>query len=289
MASARELMDRLESGLDHLLDSDHFQQWLMVQARFHQYSFGNVLLIASQRPDATQVAGFHTWKTLGRSVKKGEHGIMILAPMPYKPTKPADPEAHEVPDADEPTRMGFRVVYVFDIRQTEGPPLPNMIAKSLQGADAVSLRLRDGLLALAASEGLTVNLAATDCAAARGFYGYYQRAQAIIHVAADCAPNQVAQVLAHELGHHLLGHGSHSHERRSAIETQAESFGYIVCAAAGLPTESFALPYIASWAAADTPEATRHAIRAALTPVHDAVAACLKRLHLTPTMTEEVA
>ena len=96
-------------------------------------------------------------------------------------------------------------------------------------------------------------------------------------------------MLAHELGHHLLGHGSHVDERRSGVETQAESFGYIVCAAAGLPTESFALPYIASWAAVDTPEATRRAIRAALTPVHDAVAACLNRLHLTPTMTEEVA
>ena len=288
MASARELMDQLETGLDHLLDSDQFQQWLTVQARFHQYSFGNALLIWSQRPEATKVAGFHAWKKLGRSVKKGEHGIMILAPMTYKTSaQEACPEGEG--ESEEPVRVRFRVVYVFDVSQTEGAPLPRLVAESLQGMDAITAHFCDELLALAAAEGLTVNLAATDCAAARGFYGYYQRALAKIHVAADCQPNQVAQVLAHELGHHLLGHGSHVDERRSAIETQAESFGYIVCAAAGLPTESFALPYIASWAAADTPEATRHAIRAALTPVHDAVAACLKRLHLTPTMTEEVA
>ena len=145
------------------------------------------------------------------------------------------------------------------------------------------------LLALADAEGLTVNLAATDCAAARGFYGYYQRAASLIHVAADCPPNLAAETLAHELGHHLLGHGSHLDERRSTVEVQAESFGYIVCAAAGLPTESLALPYIASWAAGDTPEAKRREIRAALTPVHDAVAACLKRLTLTTTTIEEVA
>jgi hypothetical protein len=71
MASARDLLDRLETGLDDLLDSDHFRRWLTVQARFHHYSFGNILLIATQYPTATRVAGFHTWRKLGRSVKKG--------------------------------------------------------------------------------------------------------------------------------------------------------------------------------------------------------------------------
>ena len=286
MASARELMDQLETGLDHLLDSDNFRHWLTVEARFHQYSFGNVLLIASQRPDATQVAGFHAWKKLGRSVKKGEHGIMILAPMTYKTT---GPEAGPDGEPEEQTYVRFRVVYVFDIRQTDGAPLPSLAMQGLQGTDAASAPLRDELLNLAAAEGLTVNLRATDCAAAKGFYGYYQRAAHTIHVAADCSPNQVAETLAHELGHHLLGHGSHSDERRTTIEVQAESFGYIVCAAAGLLTKSLALPYIASWAAGDTPEAKRHAIRAALTPVHDAVAACLKRLPIDPTTLGEEA
>jgi antirestriction protein ArdC len=280
MASARELLDRLETGLDDLLDSDHFRRWLTVQARFHHYSFGNILLIATQYPAATRVAGFHTWKKLGRSVKKGEHGIMILAPVTYKAQEL--PPDDETPAENPPPRVGFRVVYVFDISQTEGAPLPQLAPHGLDGADAASERLRDALLQLATAEGLTVNLHATDCSVADGLFGYYQRSTQRIHIAADASPKQVAETLAHELGHHLLGHGGHLGDPRSTREVQAESFGFSVCAAAGLPTEGMAVPYIASWAAGDTPDAKRQAIRTALVPVHDAVAACLTRLALTP-------
>lgn len=284
MASARDLLDRLETGLDDLLDSDHFRRWLTVQARFHHYSFGNILLIATQYPAATRVAGFHTWKKLGRSVKKGEHGIMILAPVTYK-AQDVPPDG-ETPAETPPPRVGFRVVYVFDISQTEGAPLPQLALHGLNGADAAGARLRDALLQLAAAEDLTVNLAATDCSVANGLFGYYQRSTRRIHIAADASPNQVAETLAHELGHHLLGHGGHLGDARSTLEVQAESFGFSVCAAAGLATEGMAVPYIASWAGGDTPEAKRQAIRAALVPVHAAVAACLQRLALTR---EEVA
>ena len=286
MASARDLMDQLEAGLDTLLDSENFQRWLTVQARFHQYSFGNVLLIASQRPDATRVAGFHAWKKLGRSVKKGEHGIMILAPILYKRDTVAG-EASADSEVGERLRMGFRVVYVFDISQTEGAPLPTLGGR-LEGADAVAHSLRAGLVGLAGAEGLTVDLAAQDCSVAAGVNGYYRPRTHTIHVAADASVNQSTETLAHELGHHLLGHG-HVADARSVMECQADSFAYIVCAASGLATEAKVLPYIASWAAGDTPEAKRRAIREALVPVHDAVAACLKRLHVETPMMEEVA
>ncbi len=274
MASARDLLDRLETDLDALLDSEHFRHWLTVQARFPHYSFHNILLIAAQRPTATRVAGFHAWKALGRSVKKGERGIMILAPVPYK--------AHDTDGSDPnaPTRVGFRVVYVFDVAQTEGAPLPDLALHHLAGETATGTRLRTALLQLAAEEGLTVNLQATDCAAADGFYGYYDRRGQRIHIAADTPPDQVADTLAHELGHHFLGHGGHERDPRATCEVQAESFGFSVCAAAGLSTEGMALPYIASWAAGDTPAAKRQAIREGLRPVHDAVAACLPRLAL---------
>lgn len=293
MASARDLLHQLESGLDTLMNGDNFRNWLRVQARFHQYSFGNVLLIAIHRPTATRVAGFHAWKQLGRSVKKGERGIPILAPVTYKtPTNDARPVGDSTTSdtEGESTRVGFRVVYVFDISQTDGPPLPALHVRGLEGADADAFRLRDQLLTLAASEGLTVDLAATDCAAASGFFGYYQRSTGTIHVAQDCSPNQTASTLAHEMGHHLLGHGGHAQDSRHTAEVQAESFGYILCATAGLSTDDKALPYIAGWADGDTPAAKRDAIRAALTPVHDAAAACLKRLDLAPApMIEEVA
>jgi len=119
MVSNRALLDQLETGLDHLLDPDNFKRWLTVQSRLPHYSFGNVLLIPSQRPDATGVAGFHAWKQLGRSVKKGEHGIMILAPMTYKTTVPAARREGDA-ESEAPTPVRFRVVYVFDISQTEG-------------------------------------------------------------------------------------------------------------------------------------------------------------------------
>lgn len=289
MASARDLLHQLESGLDNLMDGDNFRNWLRVQARFHQYSqysFGNVLLIAVHCPDATRVAGFHAWKKLGRPVKKGERGIPILAPVTYKTHTNDARLAGDAPTSetdDESTRVGFRVVYVFDISQTDGPPLPELTVHGLEGADAGAFWLRDQLLTLAATEGLTVDLAATDCAAAAGFFGYYQRSSRKIHVAQDCSPNQTASTLAHEMGHHLLGHGGHAQDSRHTAEVQAESFGYILCATAGLATDDKALPYIAGWADGDTPEAKRQAIRAALTPVHDAVAACLKRLSLNPT------
>ena len=200
--TTQDLMDRMTAGLDSLLDSDSFCQWLAVQARFHQYSFGNALLIAIQYPQATRVAGFHAWKRLGRSVKQGEKGIAIFAPVQYKaPSKDAD----ALPD-EERVRVGFRAVYVFDVSQTDGEPLPTLYTPDADDTNPVSAPLTERLLQLAADEGLTVNRAATDCAAAKGFYGYYIWQAHRIHVAADCTPNQGAATLAHELGHHLLGH-----------------------------------------------------------------------------------
>ena len=277
MASAPELMDRLEVGPDHLLNSATMKQWLgpspvpLVQLRQRDADCQP----ASRRCPGRGAPRLEDTRPLRQ---KGRARYRDPRAEGYKPTKPADSAANEVPNTDEPTRLGFRVVYVFDSRQTEGPPLLNLVAQSLQGADVASAHLCDALLTLAVAEGLTVTLAATDCAAAQGFYGYDRRANAIIHVAADCGPNQVAQVL----GHHLLGHGSHSHKRRRIVETEAESFGDIRCAAAAWPTESFALPYTAFWAADDTVEATRHASPGALTPVHDAAKASLKRLSRIP-------
>src|SRR5436190_638308 len=92
--------------------------------RFHRYSWGNVLLINSQRPDATRVAGFHTWHDVGRSVKKGEKGIMILAPVLVKQKDQTRAARQEAKTAEMFRLAGFRTAYVFDVSQTEGKPLP---------------------------------------------------------------------------------------------------------------------------------------------------------------------
>ena len=113
------LVAALESG-----QSDVLTQYLNAMARFHNYSFGNIMLIARQKPQATNVAGIRTWNSLGRFVKRGEKGIMILAPMIGR--KKADGGAESASDAKESTSQlyGFRAVYVFDVCQTEGKYLP---------------------------------------------------------------------------------------------------------------------------------------------------------------------
>ena len=108
-------LEVLARAVDDVRASDTFRQYLAVQARFHKYSWGNCLLIASQRPDATRVAGYRTWQTLKRQVRKGERGICIFAPCPFK---------REVETSDGSTEeregMFFRAVHVFDVAQTDG-------------------------------------------------------------------------------------------------------------------------------------------------------------------------
>jgi N-terminal domain of anti-restriction factor ArdC len=120
---AEEALNRLSAALD-AGRSEALKQYLAAVGRFHRYSWGNVLLINSQRPDATHVAGFHTWHDLGRWVKKGEKGIMILAPMLVK-QKDGASAGKEAAKPDEVFHLtGFRTAYVFDASQTEGRPMP---------------------------------------------------------------------------------------------------------------------------------------------------------------------
>src|SRR5205807_4444315 len=112
-----EVLDQLRAGIATLTSSDKWAQWLDAQGRFHNYSFGNSLLILLQRPDATRVAGYHTWRKLGRQVRKGEKGIVILAPV-------ASRIRVEDENGDEQVIAGpaqaFRTAHLFDVSQTEG-------------------------------------------------------------------------------------------------------------------------------------------------------------------------
>ncbi len=154
---------------------------------FPTTSVHNLLLIATQRPTATRVPGFYAWQQLGRFVKMGEHGLMILAPVPYK--------AAEESSDDGPVRVGFRVVCVFHVAQTEGAPLPDWVLHSLDGETSAGTRLRAALLQLAADQGLTVNLETTPSTAASGFYGYYPRGTQRIHITSDTRPDQGVDTL----------------------------------------------------------------------------------------------
>src|SRR5438876_3278169 len=116
--------ERLAEAVERMADSETFAAWLRARAAFHDYSFANVCLIISQRPDASRVAGYKTWQRLGRQVRKGEHGIRILAPCVVK----RQTDQRE----EEPARF-FRAVSVFDVAQTDGEPLPELEYRSLEG------------------------------------------------------------------------------------------------------------------------------------------------------------
>ena len=241
-----DLFDVLAEGVAALTDSDRWRRHLEVQSRFHRYSYGNVLLIAAQCPEATRVAGFGTWKRLGRSVRRGERAIWILAPMVARRSgtdapPPAGPAGSEPGAGSEPTGpriRGFRPVAVFDLSQTEGDDLPE-VCRTLEGGDP------DGrfasLVAVAGDLGYTVRGADLP-GATNGDCTFATRS---IRVERRNPPAQQVKTLAHELAHALLHEGAAD---RALAELEAESTAFVVCRALGLDTADYSFGYVACWA-----------------------------------------
>jgi len=226
-----ELNTALQQGA-----SETLVRYLDVLARFHRYSFGNVMLIASQKPDATRVAGFHTWRKLGRWVKKGEQGIAIFAPMVGR--KRYD-DCDNAP-ADEHTEnlrqlFGFRVVHVFDISQTEGDELPEFAG--IDGDPGERLSRLEGIVA---DYGIQLEYDFPG----GGALGVSRDGSIV--VCPDMPPAETFAVLAHELAHELLHQqtGRKREVSRTVLETEAEAVAYVVCQAMGLETATRSSDYI---------------------------------------------
>jgi antirestriction protein ArdC len=239
-AAIQESLTRLEQAVGAIHDSETFRAYLDAQARFHSYSFSNVLLILSQKPDATRVAGYQTWKSLGRQVRRGEKGIRIIVPIRGRAT--SSPDESEAADAEKPrperTIVRFGTGSVFDISQTDGKPLPTVDVPVLEGAEGEALY--DRLAAIATDESLA--LERTSQLPRESVMGYYEPDQRRI-VVREASPRQMTKTLAHELAHHF-GAGTQSTPEE---ETMAESVAYVVCAHFGLDTGERSFPYIATW------------------------------------------
>ncbi len=221
----QELITALEQGKSEALKS-----YLGTMAKFHHYSFGNIMLIGSQMPQASRVAGFNAWKKLNRFVKRGEKGIMILAPLVYNRSPKDGAE-------DEKTIAGFRAVHVFDVTQTEGEPLPEL--SEVQGDPAEKL---DSLKALISKH--AIELEYTDeIAPAEGM-----SKNGKILILPDLSPAHEFSVLTHELAHELL-HQKHREREttRTMRETEAEAVAFVVTSAIGLNTNTAAADYIQLW------------------------------------------
>jgi hypothetical protein len=248
----RRVHDQLVTAVTNLTDSAAWQQMLTVAARLPTYSPHNVVLIASQRPDATRIAGYAAWRRLGRQVRGGEHGIAILAPVNIRAkidrtvtaeTGRADSDqSDELPDPSSNPVRRFRVVHVFDISQTDGPELPAVSPRLLDGAAPAGLW--DGLAAEVTAAGFT--LTRGNCAPANGLTDHLARTVTVMEGLPEA---QAAKTLAHELAHvRLHGESRPADMDRSRAEVEAESVAYIVTTAHGMDARDYTVPYVAGWA-----------------------------------------
>ncbi len=264
----KEITEKLEAGIQELMESTKFKEYLKCLSKFHNYSLGNTILIAMQKPDATLVAGYTAWKNqFGRQVQKGETGIRILAPTPYKKRMEVDvvdpatgrPRMH--PDGTKVTEMreimvpAFKVVNVFDVSQTDGRPLPSIGVNELSG-DVKQY----GLLfeALKRSCPVPIGFEQIDS----GAKGYYHTVDHRIALQEGMSQVQTIKTLIHEMTHQHL-HSKDPKEMspeeprltRNAKEVEAESVAYTVAQHYGIETSDYSFAYIAGWSQGkDTPE-----------------------------------
>lgn len=250
-----ETHDYLIEAVESLTTGDDWRRMLDVARHFHIYSPNNIWLILAQRPEATRVAGFKTWKRLGRFVKAGEHGIAILAPCVYpgQTQQAADETEHA-----EPARVlrGFRVVHVFDLAQTDGDPIDDVAPVLLEGGAPTGLwyKLADQLASA------SFELLRSDCSPANGRTDFLAR---IVVVRPDLSPAQALKTLVHELAHTCIHDGTeYSMGCRGVAEVEAESVAYLVCSAAGVATDGYTFPYIARWVDGDAGVVRKTAERA---------------------------
>lgn len=250
------IMQSLESGVEKLFTSNRYQEFLKTMAKFHNYSFNNTMLIAMQRPDATLVTSYKNWQSMGRQVMKGEKGITIIAPAPYKKMK-----EKEVLDENQRPIMGtdgkpktekvevtvphFKAVTVFDIAQTSGEPIqtlaPELLTAAVQDFDSF-------MQAIQKISPVPIRFDEIDGNA----NGYYHNADKEIVIKKGLSESQTLKTAIHETAHAKL-HDKEIMESlgvekdRLTKEVEAESVAYCVCSSFGLDTSDYSFPYIAGW------------------------------------------
>ena len=256
----REITDKLERGIKELFESERFKEYLRTMSKFYNYSFNNTLLIAMQKPDATLIAGYTSWqRNFDRHVLKGEKGIKILAPAPYKATmemekidpatqKPVlDADGKPVTETVEVLRPAFKVVSVFDVSQTDGKEIPDIMVGELTGSVE---QYEDFWRALKEISPVPVELEKIE----GGAHGYYHLVDKRIAIDEGMSEMQTIKTLIHEIAHAKL-HATTPDEKtapedrkdRHTKEVEAESVAYTVCQRYGLETSDYSFGYIAGW------------------------------------------
>ena len=257
----KEITDRLEQGITELFESERYKEYLRVMSKFHNYSFNNTLLIAMQKPDASLVASFSAWKNnFGRNVMKGQKGIKIIAPSPYKvkqEMKKIDPHTQQpiigkdgkpVTEEKEITIPAYKVVSVFDVSQTEGKELPDIAVDELTGDVE---RYRDFFAALEKTSPVPIGFEQIPGSS----HGYYHLEDKRIAIQEGMSELQTLKTAIHEIAHaklHDIDLNAPENEQqpratRRTREVEAESVAYTVCQHYGLDTSDYSFGYVAGW------------------------------------------
>ena len=257
----KEITDRLEQGIAELFDSERYREYLKVMSKFHNYSFRNTVLIAMQKPDASLVAGFSAWKNnFERNVMKGQKGIKIIAPSPYKikqEMQKIDPHTQKpiigkdgkpVTEEKEITIPAYKVVSVFDVSQTEGKELPDIAVDELTGDVD---RYKDFFAALEKTSPVPIAFENIE----GGSHGYYHLEDKRIAINEGMSELQTLKTAIHEIAHAKLHDidlnapkdEQQPHIDRRTREVEAESVAYTVCQHYGLDTSDYSFGYVAGW------------------------------------------
>ena len=268
------LLEGLSAGIADLTTSEKWTQYLDVQSKFYRYSPNNVMLILLQNPYATRVAGYRAWQALDHQVMAKESALRILAPMTYKrDDAPEGEKAREI--------RGFKLVPVFDISQTEGPDLPDIVSK-LEGLapEGVFVKLTE----FAQDIGFRVERPQSLDSGANGDTSH---SEGRIRVVGSNSDAQQAKTLAHEIGHALLhdpGVETTKDLERGLKELEAESTAYVICTALGMDTSDYSFGYVAGWAGG-APEAIQ-GIKASTGRIQKAATAVLKTFEVEEPVVE---
>lgn len=255
----QELTERLEQGVREVFESGTYENYLKVMSKFHRYSFRNTVLIWMQNPDATYVAGYDAWKNdFGRQVKKGEKGIRIFAPTEYKiqeQQEVLDPET-KLPMVDgagnlvmetvDVRRKGYMAASVFDISQTEGKELPELVKK----LDGKVENFQEFMTAIESISPVPIEYGKTGSAD-----GYFDMEEKKIVLSEELGPTQTILTALHEVTHAKLHNAEMKNKEaedgsvkdKETKEVEAESVAYVVCQKYGIQTGANSFGYIASW------------------------------------------
>ena len=242
----KEITEQLEQGVKDVFTSENYRNYLLIMSKFHTYSLNNQLLIWMQRPEATYVAGYKTWqKSFKRQVRKGETSIKILAPISCKFKKQVETE--DGIEEKEVQFNRFRAVSVFDISQTDGDDLPQIVTKLDGDVDGYE----DLLQRIQAASPVPVEFKNIEGSA----NGYFHMVDKVIAIQEGMSQIQTVKTMIHEIAHSILhdrDDGTEKDADRGLKEQQAESVAYVVSNYIGLDTSDYSFGYVAGWSKGNT-------------------------------------